>query len=660
MFEKHFLTRLCWILCAIGLCLGWLNLSSWAASPERQAPSNATSVRQGGPPTTPFLRIETGMHTAMIRRIDVDAAERYLVTASDDKTARIWDLASGKLLQVLRPPMGPGYEGKLYAVAISPDGRTVAVGGWTGYEWDRQVSIYLFDRDSGQLTRRITGLPEFIRHLAYSPDGLYLAAALWGKNGIRVYRSSDLAEVGRDTDYGDNSHWVEFDHRGRLVSASYDGYVRLYGADFKLIAKRPAPGGKQPFSARFSPSGDKVAVGFADSTAVNVLSGEDLSFLYAPATQGADNGSLNTVAWSRDGQRLYAGGSYNQSGIAPVLRLFRLFRQAVLGGSYNQSGIVPILTWNQAGRGAATAWPAATNTLMDLRALANGRLAFGTQDPTIGIFDAQGHRVWAKSPTIPDHRGNQEQFRVSQDGSVVEFNFKAQTVPGQWNRRPARLDVTQREFTLPVAETKADKASLSPPRTAAPGLEIGGGATEPRLNGQVLPLEPNEPARSLAIAPDNQHFLLGTERSLRLFDRQGQQQWVVPVPGTAWAVNICGNDKLAVAALSDGSIRWYQLDNGKERLAFLPHVDGKRWVMWTPEGFFVASKDGEQLIGYHLNQGPDRAGEFIKVEQLYAQFYRPDLVARSLQADGERAIQAEVARIGDVREVLGQRSTAGD
>jgi WD40 repeat protein/uncharacterized caspase-like protein len=628
MFGKHFLTRLCWILCAIGLCLGWLNLSSCAVSPEKQASSTATSAQQGGPPTTPFLRIETGMHTAPIIRIDVDTAERYLVTASIDKTTRVWDLANGKLLQILRPPLGSGHEGRLNAVAISPDGRTVAVGGWTGYEWDREHSIYLFDRNSGQLTRRIAGLPDVIAQLAYSPDGRYLAAALLDK-GIRVYRTSDLVEVGQDTDYGDRSNWVEFDRRGRLVSTSYDGYLRLYGADFKLIAKRAAPGGKRPYAARFSPSGDQVAVGFADSTAVNVLSGEDLSFRYAPATQGVDNGDVSTVAWSRDGQRLYAGGRYRQPSIHPIL------------------------TWTQAGRGAATTWPASTDTLMDFRALANGRLAFGAQDSIIGLFDAQGRRVWAQSPTVPDHRGNREQFRVSRDGSVVQFSFKVQTTLGQWNRRPVRLNVTQREFTLPVAEAEADKAPLSPPITTAPGLEITGweDTTEPRLNGQALPLEPYEMARSLAIAPDNQHFLLGTEWWLRLFDRQGRQQWEVPVPDVAFAVNISGDGQLAVAAFGDGSIRWYRLADGKERLAFFPHADGKRWVLWTPEGFFD-TEGGQELIGYHLNQGPDRAGEFIKVEQLYAQFYRPDLVAQSLQADGERAIQAEVARIGDVHQVL--------
>ena len=56
----------------------------------------------------------------------IDAAERFLVTASDDKTARVWDLETGRLLRVLHPPIGAGDEGKLYAVAIPPDGAVVA------------------------------------------------------------------------------------------------------------------------------------------------------------------------------------------------------------------------------------------------------------------------------------------------------------------------------------------------------------------------------------------------------------------------------------------------------------------------------------------------------------------------------------------------------
>ena len=130
----------------------------------------STVVGAGEPSTAPILRLETGMHTAMISRIGVDAANRYLVTGSDDKTVRLWDLASGAWLKTFRPPLGEGNEGKIYAVAMSPDGQTVAAGGWTGYDWDKSHSIYLFDRASGRMIHRITGLPNVILHLAREQD----------------------------------------------------------------------------------------------------------------------------------------------------------------------------------------------------------------------------------------------------------------------------------------------------------------------------------------------------------------------------------------------------------------------------------------------------------------------------------------------------------
>jgi len=58
----------------------------------------ASDLCAGDPPTQPILRLETGIHTAMIPRIGADAAGRILVTCSYDKTSRIWDLASARSL----------------------------------------------------------------------------------------------------------------------------------------------------------------------------------------------------------------------------------------------------------------------------------------------------------------------------------------------------------------------------------------------------------------------------------------------------------------------------------------------------------------------------------------------------------------------------------
>lgn len=44
------------------------------------------AMAQTEPSRAPVLRIETGMHTAVINRIGVDREGKFLVTTSDDKT----------------------------------------------------------------------------------------------------------------------------------------------------------------------------------------------------------------------------------------------------------------------------------------------------------------------------------------------------------------------------------------------------------------------------------------------------------------------------------------------------------------------------------------------------------------------------------------------
>src|SRR5215472_1875641 len=104
-----------------------------------------TQEQEDQPPAEPILRINTMAHTGITRRIATDRENRYVVTASDDKTARVWSLPDGRLATVLRVPIGEGNLGKLYAVAVTSDGSVVALGGFTGVDGSSDHSIYLFD-----------------------------------------------------------------------------------------------------------------------------------------------------------------------------------------------------------------------------------------------------------------------------------------------------------------------------------------------------------------------------------------------------------------------------------------------------------------------------------------------------------------------------------
>ena len=57
------------------------------------------------------------------------------------------------------------------------------------------------------------------------------------------------------------------------------------------------------------------------------------------------------------------------------------------------------------------------------------------------------------------------------------------------------------------------------------------------------------------------------------------------------------------------------------------------FIAWTKEGFFTASKKGAKYIGYHINQGANKEAQFVEFTKLYDSFYRPDLVAKSLNGE---------------------------
>ena len=64
--------------------------------------------------TEPILRMELGGHNAGIYALAMDPANRILVTGSEDKTVRVWDIANpAKPLRILRPPIGEWEQGHI-------------------------------------------------------------------------------------------------------------------------------------------------------------------------------------------------------------------------------------------------------------------------------------------------------------------------------------------------------------------------------------------------------------------------------------------------------------------------------------------------------------------------------------------------------------------
>lgn len=69
--------------------------------------------------------------------------------------------------------------------------------------------------------------------------------------------------------------------------------------------------------------------------------------------------------------------------------------------------------------------------------------------------------------------------------------------------------------------------------------------------------------------------------------------------------------------------------------------DEGQWIIWTPRGYYDASPGAEQLIGWHINRGPDKSAAYFQVQQFRDHLYRPDIINRILGgARTDQAIEA--------------------
>ncbi|MBV9199400.1 MAG: hypothetical protein JOY83_06605, partial [Alphaproteobacteria bacterium] len=569
---------------------------------QDQGPKNETDLYD-----RPVLAVDPGVHTAKIKSLAVDAGGRFAVTGSDDRTVRIWSVADGKLLRTIWVPVGPGNVGAVYAVAISPDGSTIAAGGYTEKRYNG-TAIYIFDRGSGNLVRRIADdLPDVTDFLKFSPDGRYLVAMLHSRNGLRLFdRNKDWSKSFRDNQYGDTSYGAAFARDGRLATSSYDGSLRSYRYDpnsdspnFRCVGEPfKAPSGKLPRDVAYSPDGKLLAVGYYDVAAVDVLDGTTLERVgeRKPADVEAVTLGAAHVAWSRDGQTLFAAGGIHDAQDRRIL-----------------------LAWDRGGLGDEKRMTyCAFDGAIDVDALPDGRILVASTAPCLGLMNADGQRVWTAGSRVFDFRDQEDALKASVDGRLVDFAYRD---PTSAHVTPAdnKLRFDLRSLTL-SSPPPNDGLTFAPLRE---GLTIDGwrNGTSPTLNARPIHLDPYDVARSVAIAPDAKRFFLGSMFVLAAFDDGGTQRWRWPSRNEVWAVNASRDGRIVVTADGDGAIRWHRADDGRELLALQVLPNGKEpakwdWVLWTPEGFYEATPGAEDVLKWVVNHGPDKAATTLPVSAI--------------------------------------------
>lgn len=285
-------------------------------------------------PSAEVVRTYSG-HSNRIYRVDFSPNNKYLVSASGDGTARVWEVPRGGLVSSLKEQSGhvfwaafrsnnrhvvvaSGNAARIYDISngsivrvlgdhprrvltaeFSPDGGTVATG-------DEGGVVKLWQAGNGAEIRSITTGAGSVYSIAFDPKGRTFATGC--NNGtVILWNTSTGNKVKTFSGHNRAVSTVEFSRDGKyLVTASVDNSVRIWDVSSSSTIKTLR--GDTFKSADFSPDGDYVVTGNDSGQARiwEVSNGKEIM-----AIDGASSGLVFTVKFSPDGKYLATGGEDN-------------------------------------------------------------------------------------------------------------------------------------------------------------------------------------------------------------------------------------------------------------------------------------------------------------------------------------------------------------
>jgi WD40 repeat protein len=570
----------------------------------------------------PFLVLDAAGHIDTIRKAIFTADDRHVITASYDKTVRLWDLATEQTIHTFRLPIGAGEEGLISAMALSPDGKQIAVGGLPVKAGKLGVLIYLLSLETGQIEGVLkTPHQGAITTLAYSPDGSRIASGDGSGLAIMHYLDKPGGRIYRG-------------HRARVKDVS------------------------------FSPDGMYLATASTDRTAhvVNVQTGRCQLVLRGHKQQ------CNCVAWSPDGKTLVTGSvdgyvrlwdvsgrkqiyrfhlreARGQLNIQIVQAAFTPDGQKVVFGGIGWKGVAGVIDLTNK---KIRYFSKHSNTVMDVGVSNDGLLAV-----TTGGDDHETY-VWKIRDSSVVHKLQGKGRSVwgvgwHADGKTIAWG---NTNRGDTRKADPRLERTFDLSFLGFSDPPDDKvvrASLERDGYALEALDFFHIAIK-RDGKQVAVFKPRDPRDriySYTLLPEGRAVMGGSFG-----------MYLVDLRATVILRSFKGHTGLILGLATSPDGRYFLSGSGDQTLRIWDpnkqqpllslFVVDRDWIAWTPEGYYAASPYGERLMGWLINHNPAQLATFLPAARFHKSLYAPRLLRALLELG---SVKKALVKIG--REKLG-------
>jgi WD40 repeat protein len=512
---------------------------------------------------------------------------RKLLTGSNDKTARLWDAATGR-------PIGEPMQHQHWvtAVAFSPDGKAVLTAG--GFD----KTARLWDAADGHPLTPPLRHDGMVGCLAISPDGKTALTGSWDKTA-RLWDTATGRPIAPPMHHQDVVRQVAFSPDGKVVVTATSGntaqlWDAASGRPLGPSLQHPTEGhyGSHILAVAFSPDGGSVITGSHDDHTARLWDAASGRPIGAPMQH---QNAVTAVAFSPDGKAVLTGSSDKTA------RLWDAVTGQPLGLPMPHQGPVLHVAFSPDGKavctgcgdGMARLWDAATGQPLGLPMPHQGpvnRVAFSPDGKAV-LTGSDDHtaRLWDAAVEQPigfplQHDSAAMELAFSPDGKTVLTGSPNHTAR-LWDAatgRPIGAPMRHQDWVTAVAFSPDGKAVLtgSYDHTARLWDAADGRPLTP-------PLRHDGTVRRVAISPDGKTALTGSfDHTARLWDAATGRPIGAPMQhqNFVMAVAFRPDGKAVLTGSHDKTARLWDAATGQPIGEPMRHQDGVVAVAFRPDG----------------------------------------------------------------------------